>query len=177
MVDTSLPFAQALLSIGQDNHQEDTFVQDFGLIRSVFEENPDLEKVLIHPGIPANQKETLLLDIFQDDVSSSFVDFLKIVCRHHMAGKLLNIADDYDKLLDELNNIQNIYVESATPLSETQKEKLAKRLENKLGGQVRLHCTLNPKLIAGLTLRTEGAVMDASYLGMLDKMKEQLLKS
>lgn len=177
MVDTSLPFAQALLSIGQDTKQEEAFLNDFSLVQSVFEQNPDLEKVLIHPGIPTEKKEALLLEIFQSEVSPSFVDFLKIVCRHHMAGQLLNISMDYQKLLDDLNNIQTVHVESATPLSEEQQAKLIQRLEKKLGGLVRLECTVNPKLIAGFTVRTEGAVMDASYLGMLDKMKEQLLKS
>lgn len=177
MVDTSLPFAQALLSIGQDTNQEEAFLQDFLKVQSVFEQNPDLEKVLIHPGIPTNQKETLLLEIFQEEVSPSFTDFLKVVCRHHMSGQLLSILKDYQKLLDDLNNIKTIQIESAAPLSEVQKAKLARNLEKKLGCLVRLECNVNPKLIAGLTIRTEEAVMDASYLGMLDKMKEQLLKS
>lgn len=177
MVDKSLPFAQALLSIGQETGQEDGFLQDFSVLETVEKQNPDLVLVLRHPGIPSAQKEKLLVDILSGSVSASFLDFVKIACRHHMAGFLAQMDQDYRKLLDESRHIQTVRVESAAPLDEAQKEKLSRALEAKLGGPVRLECVIRPDLIAGMKITSGDAVMDASYQGLLNKMKEQLDKS
>ncbi|UNT94562.1 F0F1 ATP synthase subunit delta [Allobaculum sp. Allo2] len=42
---------------------------------------------------------------------------------------------------------------------------------------MRLKCSEDPSLIAGMIIRTPDAVLDASYQGKLERMKEQLLKS
>lgn len=177
MVDKGLPYAQALFSLAQDTHQEEAIQQDLNTLRSVLQDNPQLKDVLGHPGIYAADKEALLARIFDEGQTKQFLDFLKVVCRHHMAGSLGQIADDYDRLFDESRNIQSVKVTSAHPLDQQQKDKLAKALEQKLHAQVKLECSIDPALIAGLKIQTEDSVLDASYQSQLDKMKEQLLKS
>ena len=61
MVDKSLPFAQALLSIGQDNGREDQYLADLEELKSMFEQVPDLGLVLSHPGVDHTAKENLLV--------------------------------------------------------------------------------------------------------------------
>lgn len=177
MVDKSLPYAQALLSIGQDTGAKDTFLEELVKTRTVLLENEQLIQVLRHPAISNVEKEKMLLEIFKGDFSEPYQDFLKVVCRHSMAGCLAEIADDYARLLDESRHIQTVKVISAAPLDEAQKEKLTAVLEKKLGGQVRLQCSIDEKLIAGMKIQTEDSVLDATYLGQLEKMKEQLVKS
>ncbi len=177
MVDKALPYAQALLSIGADKGLEDVFVTDFQSVDEVFDANPELKSWLNHPGISAKEKEDLLMKIFDGNVSADFLDFLKIVCRHHQAGNLEVMGKDYSELLDESRHIQTVRVESASVLDDDQKARLKDALEKKLGGQVRLNFEIDPSLIAGMRIRTENSTMDASYRGLLDKMKEQLLAS
>ncbi len=177
MVDKGLPYAQALFSLAQESGKEDVFLHDFETMQAVFAKNPDLKAILGHPGIFSANKEELLQKIFESELDGKFMDFLKVVCRHHMAGSLLQIADDYGRLLDESRNIQTVRVTSAHPLDDAQKEKLARALEKKLNAGVKLECSVDPGLIAGLKIQTDNAVLDASYLSQLDKMKEQLLKS
>lgn len=177
MVDNSLPYAQALLSLAQDANLEDAYLNDFEKVEMVFDQNPELHAWLAHPAITAQDKEKLLLDIFSEDVQPTFADFLKIACRHQMSGDLLKIDRNYRALLDEARNVQNVFVQSAAPLDDDQKARLQRALEKKLGGTVRLECSVDPALIAGMKIRTGDAVLDASYQGQLEKMKEQLMKS
>lgn len=176
MVDKSLPFAQALFSIADESHTLDAYVQQFQQLQQIEKDNPELEPMLSHPGVASSAKESLLLQLFAD-APESYRDFLKVVCRHHMAGRLLQIGEDFEKLVDESRDIKTVRVQSAAPLDESQKERLTNALQAKLGGQVRLQCSVNPKLIAGMRIETGDSVMDASYQGLLDKMKEQLDKS
>lgn len=177
MVDTALPYAQALISLAQENHEEDAVFHDLEQMETVMDENPELEPWLSHPAVPSAQKEALFLELFQDGTHPVFGDFLKIVSRHSMSGHLRKIAEDYRALLDELHNIQNVYVTSAAKLDENQKERLKAALKKKLGAEIRLKCSEDPSLIAGMIIRTPDAVLDASYQGKLERMKEQLLKS
>lgn len=94
-----------------------------------------------------------------------------------MAGQLPQIADHYAHLLDESRNIQTVKITSSIELDEKQKAKLTTILENKLNGKVKLECVVDPSLIAGMKIQTEDAILDASYLKALEKMKEQLTKS
>lgn len=177
MVDKSLPFAQALLSIGQESGQEDAFLDDLTAVKKVFQENPQLASVMNHPAISNVEKEKMILEIFNNDFNDSFVNFLKVVCRHSMAGSLPSVVDDYSQLLDESRHIQTVKVTTAAPLDEMQKQKLTVVLEQKLGGKVKLQCSIDEKLIAGMRIQTEDSVLDATYLGQLNKMKEQLSRS
>lgn len=177
MVDKSLPFAQALLSIGQDNGREDQYLADLEELKSMFEQVPDLGLVLSHPGVDHTAKENLLVEACKDSMDSTFIDFLKVTCRHGMAGHLAEIADDYSQLLDESRNIQTVKVTSCVELDDEQKARLTEVLEKRLNGKVKLECILDPTLIAGMKIQTEDAFLDASYLGALEKMKEQLSKS
>lgn len=177
MVDKSLPFAQALLSIGQDNGQEDQYLEDLNELKMMFEQVDQLALVLSHPGVDRKTKENILIESCQDSMDSSFIDFLKVTCRHGMAGELKQIANNYAQLLDESRNIQTVKITSSIELDEKQKAKLTTILEKKLNGKVKLECTIDPSLIAGMKIQTEDAILDASYLKALEKMKEQLTKS
>lgn len=176
MVDRGLPYAQALLSLAENDQQIDAFAAQFDKVRSVFKENPELKAWLNHPGIPSADKEKLLLEIFEG-APAVFLDFLKIVCRHGMSGQLISIADDYGKLTDELRNIENVRVTSAVPLDEEQKARLKAVLEKKFGKTVRLFTDVDPALIAGMKIESEQTLTDASYSGRLENMKEQLRRS
>ena len=177
MVDKSLPFAQALLSIGQDNKQEDQYLVNLNELKKMFEEVDQLRLVLSHPGVDRKTKENILIETCQDSMDSSFIDFLKVACRQNMAGQLPQIADHYAHLLDESRNIQTVKITSSIELDEKQKAKLTTILQNKLNGKVKLECVVDPTLIAGMKIQTEDAILDASYLKALEKMKEQLTKS
>lgn len=177
MVDSSLPFAQALLSLAADAHKEDEYARFLNEIVKTIDENRDLADYLALPAISREAKEQMLLQVFGDIDDKTFSDFLKIVCRYSMASRLKQIAADYDRLLDDARDIQNVTVTSAAPLSSSQSERLKEALEKRLGSQVRLHEKVDPALIAGLTIQTEDRTMDASVLGRIDRMKEQLSRS
>lgn len=177
MVDSSLPFAQALLSLAADAHREDEYARLLDEIARTIQENSDLAQYLSLPAVSREAKEQMLMQVFDDIDDKTLIDFLKIVCRYSMAGRLPQIAEDYHRLLDDARNIQNVTVTSAAPLSSSQSERLKEALEKRLGSQVRLHEKVDPALIAGLTIQTEDRTMDASVLGRIDRMKEQLSRS
>lgn len=178
MVDQSLPFAMALLDIGISEKKDTQFLEQLDLLAQTLADNPDLEKYLEHPGISAKAKQEMLDQVFADtNLDQSMKDFLRILLRHRMAGKLVQIDEDYRKLYDSTHNIENVTVTSAAALDEKQIEALRAMLEKKLNRSVHMEVHVDPALIAGLRIRTEHMTLDNSYQSRLENMKEQLLKN
>lgn len=173
MVKLAAPFAQAMLEIAQANGREDETAGEFDRLVSVLKENQELGSLLRFPGLPTEDKQALLGKIFYDE-SKTFQDFLSVVCMHHMAGSLEEIASEYSRLLDESRHIQNVTVTSAVAMTDDQKERLEKALEKKFGGPVRMKMEIDPSLIGGVKVTSDTAVLDASWAGRLERMKEQL---
>ena len=171
------PYASALLDLGLEDGKADLYMNELFRIKKTIQENPELEEILRHPGMTKQNKEELLEQIFAGELDPTVERYLKVLCQHRKAGELPGIADAYEALYDKAKNIERVSVASAVALDENQKQKLIKKLENQLQHQVRAEFTVDPSLIAGLTIRTENTTMDSSVRGKLDRMKDQLMKA
>lgn len=177
MVNQSLPFAQALLEIGQESHQEKHFYEVLSELNDIYTENPDLEKLMDAPQVHAPEKIQVLNELFSKDLDETMMNFLQVLVRHRMAGKIPQIFKDYTKLYNQAMNIEEVKVYTPAPLEDAQIEKLKAMLSRKLGKEVHMQIDIDPSLIAGLRIETESRTLDNSYAGRLEKMKEQLQKA
>lgn len=171
------PYASALLDLGLEDGKADLYMDQLFRIKETIQKNPELEEILRHPAMPKQNKAELLEQIFAGELDPTVERYLQVLCSHRKAGDLIGIADAYEALYDKARNIERVSVASAVALDENQKEKLIKKLENQLQHKVRAEFTVDPSLIAGLTIRTENATMDSSVRGHLDRMKDQLMKA
>ncbi len=176
-VKETYPFANALLELGQEDGKEKEYLDELLKVRKVMEEQPELVSFLKYPAIGKKEKAELLESIFKKDLDERVMQFIRVLCMHRKAGDLDQIADAYEQLYDQAQGIERVQVFSATPLDETQIEKLKKKLENQLQHSIRMEVQVDPSLIAGLKIRTENAVLDNSVKGRLDTMKDQLMKA
>lgn len=176
MVDQSLPFAMALLDLGQESGQEDTYSQELKTLNQIYRDNPDLGKLLSAPTVSKQEKLEVLNTLFAGDLSETMQHFLQILVQHRMAGKIPEIFDDYTKLYNKAHGIERVKVTSASPLEDAQAQALKAMLEKKLGKTIELSLAVDPALIAGLRIETESRTLDNSYAARLSSMKEQLQK-
>lgn len=74
---------------------------------------------------------------------------------------------DYDKEID-------VEVTSAVELSESQKSELGASLEKRLARKVKLNCSVNPELVAGVIIKAGDTVIDGSVRSKLDRLTDAL---
>ena len=89
-------------------------------------------------------------------------------------GMLADIADGYQRLLDDYNNIERAEVTTAVPLDNEDRQRLAKRLGDITGKKVILEHEVDPDLIGGVVVRMAGKMMDGSTRGKLEALKREL---
>ena len=67
-----------------------------------------------------------------------------------------------------------MYVTSAAVLSDAQQQEVSSAMSKRLSREVRLHCTVDPKLVGGMIIKVEDLVIDKSVRGKLERMAEVL---
>ena len=89
-------------------------------------------------------------------------------------GMLADVVEEYQRLLDDYNNIERAEATTAVPLDEEDKNRLAERLGGITGKKVILRHEIDPDLIGGVVVRVAGKLLDGSTRGKLEALKREL---
>ena len=81
---------------------------------------------------------------------------------------------EFQHYVEEHQAIAEVQVISAQPLSTKQQDKIAVAMEKRLARKVKLNCSVDSSLIAGVIIRTEDFVIDGSSRGQLTRLANEL---
>lgn len=175
MITTSVQhFASAIYDIAQETDQEKEYLDVLKELDTVWNENETFRTALAHPKISRDQKKEWLDSIFKEKLDPTMMNFLKVLVIHDQAYQIPAIYDSYLELYRKDKNIEEVVVESAAPLSDSQMASLKKVLEKKLNKKVELKLVVDPKLIAGLRVKAKDLVLDNTVDSRLTSLKEKI---
>jgi len=101
-------------------------------------------------------------------------NFLKLLIENDRIDVLPEIAEHFEALKAEIENVVDVTVTSATALDDAQKEAIASALRKRLGRQIRLETELNEDLIGGAVIRAGDVVIDGSLRARLEGLANAL---
>ena len=90
---------------------------------------------------------------------------------------LADIEEEFSKLSNEAQGILIADVTTAEPASADQQQKIADRLADLTGKQVKLRLHEDEKLIGGVVVKIGDRRIDGSVAGRLETLKKELLAS
>ncbi len=70
-------------------------------LEKILEDNPDFDKLMKHPGIPKQEKLSMVEQVFRGRVSDDLTEFLKIVVTKERYGSLKAIFAYFTELVRE----------------------------------------------------------------------------
>lgn len=176
MVTNFRPYANALFEIAQEQSREQEYLDQLRELETVWKFNPDFAMALSHPKIEKKKKKEWIAEIFADQVDPLILNFLYVMNDHGLAAFVPQIADEYQTLYRENEGIEEVFVQSAVELSQTQIDALSKMLKEKLKKKIELNVEVDPDLIAGLKVRAKDLVLDNTVKSRLDSLKEKLIE-
>lgn len=141
-------------------------------LQDTVENVPQLVATLSHPGLADDQKIEILNAAAGDDRPALVAGFLDLIVRDGQTGVLQHVADLYEQLYDEVRGVQRALVETPTPLSDSQKQRLHTALEKIIGGQVSLEEQINPQVLGGLRISLGHRIIDVSLQGRLEALRQ-----
>ena len=172
----SEPYAQALMSLAQQNNLTDQFGETFRQLDSLLSESQEFKDFVLNPVIKNEDKKNVLKQVM-GDANPYLINFMMLLVDKRRIIFLESIVDQYLSLLRKLNQTVLADVTSATELNDEQKGKIVDKVKQIVEARdVELKTTVDPSLIGGVIIKVGSKVIDASLRGQLRRISVSLNK-
>src|SRR4029078_339975 len=122
-------YAKALVAAAEKAGQSDQVVEELEeIVTEVFDKLPQVSAAFMSPRLAHEEKLLMLDKAFGGKVSTTTLNFLKVLSRHGRVGSLRATARSARKLLNESRNRVEVEVRTAAPLSNPLREAISKKL-------------------------------------------------
>ena len=170
-------YAKALLGAADKAGQAEQVLAELeSLVTDVLDKLPQLDEAFASPRLGAEEQSALIDRAFGGRMSITLIHFLKVVARHGRLDCLRAILRAAKTLYNELRGRVEITVQTAYPLSNPVRERIAGKLTQMLGHEVVLSTEINEDLLGGLVVRVGDTVYDGSLANRLMQMHEVTLE-
>ena len=168
-------YAKALLLIGKEDGQADSYRDELAAVAGLVEKEKTLDQALTNPLYDVEARRKVLQTVIQKlDLSKVMSSFLILLFDKRRIGFIGPINDFYQRMADELKNVARASLVSATELSTETVDKIRNALSERTGKDIVLEVNQDPALIGGIVTRIGDLVLDGSIKTQLLNMRETL---
>ena len=178
------PYAHAVFDVAQEHNALAELAASLGAARELLADGRVAE-FLAKPTLSDEQRLAFLTGLFARAVGDGSVfaggsehgtNFLKLLIENDRVAVLPEIANHFDALKAAVENTVDATITSAAPLSDKQRDEIAKALKARLGRDVRVETEIDETLIGGAVIRAGDVVIDGSLRARLDGLANALIK-
>ena len=175
----SKTYGEALFEIAMEagSDKVDDLLGQVQQIGTILKDNPEFDKLMMHPGIPKQDKITAMENVFRGRVSDELTGLLEIVIQKERYSQLQDIFAYFIARVKEAKGIGVAHITSAVSLNREQQEAtVAKLLETTKYQSIEADFNVDAALIGGMVIRINDRVVDSSVRSKLDDLTRQLLQ-
>ncbi len=172
MADVAWRLARALFHAARRTGELEPVAADLSRFDAVLRAAPDVRRVINHPRIDEAAKDDLLGGAAETELVRRVV--IALIAAREIT-LLAAINRQFQQMRRQEAGIDKVEVSTAVELGPEDVAALGSALEQYLGHHVILQVVLDPSLIAGVRVRVDGRVLDASMKAELDALGKQLL--
>lgn len=170
-------YADALFSIGKEEHKLDAFREQLKTVEDSLQKEPQFAHLLTHPKMGKEQKKEMLTSVYEKTVDTTVLNFMKLLVDKSRFSHIREICQAFYSLYHEEYQIEVAYVSTAVPLQEEDIAQLKQVLEHKIKKKTELVITVNKEMMAGIRVKIGDQVMDNSASARLANLKETVVRS
>ena len=167
-------YGRALADLAKEEGLEDLFLEETAAVRTVFTENPGYAQLISNPQLTKAERVDLVQTAFGGRVHPYLLNFMKLLTERGYAYKTADFMAEYERLYCVRHNIIKAKALTAVPLTDAQREKLARKLEQKTGKEIRLTCETDATLLGGIRLLVDNTLYDGSVRASLEEIRKSL---
>ncbi len=173
----SKTYGEALFELAHEEDKASMMLEEIQSVRQILESNPEFRKLMLHPGIPKQEKLELVDEVFKGRTSDEITGFLRIVVDKERFGDLESIFQYFIDKEKEFQGIGVAYVSTPKPLDLEGKSMVKnKLLETTDFKTIEMHYDVKPDLIGGMVIRIGDRVVDSSIKSRLNDLTKELLE-
>jgi F-type H+-transporting ATPase subunit delta len=170
-------YAKALMNIGQEDGNYDTYWKELDDFSSLFQREEHLREVLRNPTFNIPRRQAIIKEISTRlGLSPVTINFLQLLVDKDRMMYLPDITSLYRELVDEAAGRARVKLVTAHDLAKKKIEELTQGLQSLVGKTVIMEVETDPSLIGGVVARIGDTVYDGSVKRQLERLKEILAK-
>ncbi len=167
------PYANAAFDIAKGDASLDAWSRMLALLGAATQTDA-VEQLLESPDLEDDAKATQLAALFSEELNDRGKRFLHVLADNKRLTLLPEIAEQFEERRAEEEQVLDVEVISAMPLTDAQSNTLKTALASKFGREVIMTSSVDAELIGGAIIRAGDTVIDGSLQGKLNKLKETL---
>jgi F-type H+-transporting ATPase subunit delta len=167
-------YATALLELAAETDSVAEAGADLSVLATGLMSDPDSAAFLGSARIGRATKRAMLERTLKGAVDGHLYALLMLLVRRGRLRSLGAIADAYRRMEESARGIQHVTVSSASELGPGEVDRIRRSLEERLGRTVVLDTRVEPSLIAGVRVQSEGMEYELSVDGLLRNLKARL---
>ncbi|MEG1860171.1 MAG: F0F1 ATP synthase subunit delta [Bacteroidaceae bacterium] len=169
----SVRYAKALLKFAMEQKVEDQVYQEVSIMCQTYLDAPALRSALDNPIISEQVKEKLLVQAASGNVSSCFLQFIRLVLSHHRTPMMQFIASSYITLYRKQKNLiqSRLIIPSAILPATIQKMRALVELNTK--NEVEFIIKEDASILGGFVLEYDTYRLDASLKNQLQRIRSK----
>ena len=165
-------YASALYDLAADSKSVDPVLADLTLLKTMLNDQKDLNLVIKSPLIASTDKlnilEKLLLNIKANKLT---LTFLKVLEQNKRFSNLYSIISQFININAYNRGDVLADITSAEELNDEQRKNIKEQLKNTLGKKLSLNFIVDKKIIGGLVVKVGSKMIDTSLANKINKLK------
>jgi F-type H+-transporting ATPase subunit delta len=167
----------ALVQIGAESGQVDTFRTELANLGAIFSANPEIEAAFVDPAISHEQKKCIMGELVALSSCSELVgNFLLLLVDKNRVAFLRQIVQMFETLADEYSGILRPTITTAFELDDAQLTSIRDALERRSARRVEPRVVVDGSLLGGVVVQINDVVFDSSVRTQLNRIQDQLQK-
>ncbi len=170
-------YAKALIELQNAGIiSSEDILNDLKTISDTLKISQDLNEVLSNPVVGIDDKKDIVEQIFSNKISATVKNFVKVLIDKSRFSAFKYIVLAYEQELDLIKGLERVNVVSAIEMKQEAKERLQRKLEEKLKKSVIINFEQDPEIIAGLIIKIGDSVIDNSLRHKIDNLSKEMIK-
>ncbi len=166
-------YAKALLGAAAKSNETAAVLEQLdSVVQDVLTRLPKVAAALSSPRVPHEAKEQMLDKAFGGKMSPTLLNFLKVLSRRGRLDCLAAISAAARRQYNEATGRIQVTVRTAEGISDEQRDAIAARLQQALGGEGDMQTSVDPSLIGGIVVRVGDQVFDGSIARRLVRLRD-----
>lgn len=166
------PYAKAAFEFAVEHQTVEKWSDMLGFT-AVVSENEAMA-ALLTGGMANMQLAELFIDVCGEHIDTHGQNLIKVMAENGRLAVLPAVAEIFEQLRHEWAKEIEAQVVSASELSDEQKQQISVSLEKRLARKIKLNCSIDTGLIAGIVIKAGDLVIDGSIRGKLNRLSETL---
>ncbi|MGD9762164.1 MAG: F0F1 ATP synthase subunit delta [Candidatus Binatia bacterium] len=167
-------YAKAIFEVAEEQGTLDQLAAELQLLRAIADD-PQVAAALGNPLLSRDARAAMARTIGDTLALSRTVrNFIGLLADHRRLDYLGGIATEFERILDARLRRVRATIESATPLTDAQRQAIIGALERKLGRSVVAEPRVDPGLLGGVIVDIEGTVYDGSVRTQLHALAQRI---